>query len=77
MRNLLQQRDLDYYRSALLHEARAELERLRQGRSAGTDVERWRKLPSGASPAAEGAATPEGTCGGGVPYGDPGAVRCK
>jgi hypothetical protein len=76
MRNLLQQRDLDYYRSALLHEARAELERLRQGRSAGTDIERWSQSSLGASAAAEGAATPKVACAG-SPCSDPGAVRGK
>jgi hypothetical protein len=75
MRNLLQQRDNDYFRSALLDQARAELERLRHGHSAGTGVERWSQFPLGASPAAEGAATPDGACAGGPPYGDPGAGR--
>jgi len=73
MRNLLQQRDNDYFRSALLDEARAELERLRHGHSAGTDVERWSQLPLGASPAAEGAATPEAACAVRPSYSDPGA----
>jgi hypothetical protein len=74
MQDLLQQLDLDYYRSALLHVARAELERLRQERSAGTDVERWSKSPFGASLAAGRAASPEVACAG-PPYGGPGAVR--
>jgi hypothetical protein len=74
MQDLLQQLDLDYYRSALLNVARAELERLRQVRSAGTDFERWRKSPFGASPAAEGAASPEVVCAG-PPYGGTGAAR--
>jgi hypothetical protein len=47
--NLLQQLDLDYYRSVLLHVAHAELERLRQERSAGTDVERWSESAVGTS----------------------------
>jgi hypothetical protein len=75
MRNLLQQRDNDYFRSALLDEARAELERLRHRHSAGTDVERWSQFPLGSSPAAEGAATPDVACAGGPPCGDPGAGR--
>jgi hypothetical protein len=74
MQNLLQQLDLDYYRSALLHVARAELERLRQERSPRTDIERWSRPPFSASPAAEGAASPEVACEG-PPYGGPGAVR--
>jgi hypothetical protein len=73
MRDHLQQLDLDYYRSALLHVARAELERLRQERATGTDVEKWCKSPFGASPMAEGAAAPEVACAG-PPYGGPGAV---
>jgi hypothetical protein len=74
MQDLLQQLDLDYYRSALLHVARAELERLRHERSAGTDVERWSKSPFGASPTAKRALSPEVACAG-PPYGDAGAVR--
>ena len=74
MQDLLQQLDLDHYRSALLLVARAELERLRQERSAGTHVERRSKSPFGASPMAEGAASPEMACAG-FPYGAPGAVR--
>jgi hypothetical protein len=35
----LRQLDLDYYRSMLLHAVRAELERLRQERSAATGLE--------------------------------------
>jgi hypothetical protein len=63
MPDLLQQLDIDYYRSALLLVARVELERLRQERSTGTYVERRSKPPFGAVPAAEGAATPEkGSC---------------
>jgi hypothetical protein len=74
MEHPLQQLDLDYYRSALLHVARAELERLRQERSAGTDVERWSKSPFGASPATRRAASPEVACAG-PPYGGAGAGR--
>ena len=74
MEHPLQQLDLDYYRLALLHVPRAELERLRQERSAGTDVERWSKSPFGASPATRRAASPEVACAG-PPYGGPGAVR--
>jgi hypothetical protein len=76
MRDLLQQLDFDYYRSALLLVARAELERLRQERSAGTDVERRGKTQFGASPTAEGAASAEVACAG-RPYGGSGAVRRK
>ena len=61
--DLLRQLDLDYYRSALLVVARAELERLRQERSAGTDVERQSKAPLTAVPTADGAAGPgSGSC---------------
>jgi len=74
MQYLLQQLDLDYYRSALLLVARTELERLRQERSAGTDVERRSGTPFGASPAAGGVASPEVACAG-PPYSGPGAVR--
>ena len=74
MQDLLQQLDLDYYRLALLHVPCAALERLRQERSAGTDVEGWSKSPFGASPAAGRAASPEVACAG-PPYGGPGAVR--
>jgi hypothetical protein len=71
----LQQLDLEYYRSALLLVARAELERLRQERSAGTDVERRSKSPFGAaSPTAERAASLQVACAGPA-YGGPGAVR--
>jgi hypothetical protein len=55
MQDLLQQLDLDYYRSALLLVAHAELERLRQECSAGTDVERRSKTPFGAVRMADGA----------------------
>jgi hypothetical protein len=74
MQDLLQQLDLDYYRSALLLVARAELERLRQERAAGAGVERRSKSPFGASPTAEGAVSPE-VAYAGPPYGGPGAVR--
>jgi hypothetical protein len=74
MQDTLQQLDLDYYRSALLHVARAELERLRQERSAGTNLERWSKSPFDASPAAGRAASPAVACAG-PPYGGPDAVR--
>jgi hypothetical protein len=70
----LQQLDLDYYRSALLHVARAELERLRQERSAGTNVERWSQSPLGTSPTAEWAASPEAARAG-PPYSGLGTVR--
>lgn len=46
MQDLLQQLDLDYHRSEPLLVVRAELERLRQERSASTDVERRRKTRS-------------------------------
>jgi hypothetical protein len=73
MQELLQQLDLDGYRSALLLVARTELERLRQQRPAGTDVERY-KTPFGASPTADGATSPE-VAFAGPPYGGPRAVR--
>lgn len=76
MQEFLQQIDLDYYRFALLRVTRAELERLRQERSAGTDVERRNNFPFDASPAAEGAASPEGACPP-THYGDPDAVHGK
>lgn len=72
--DLLQQLDLDYYRSALLLVARTELERLRQERSASTDVERRSKTPFGGARPAEGAASPKVACAG-PPYSGPGAVR--
>jgi hypothetical protein len=72
MQDTLQQLDLDYYRSALLHVARAELERLRRERSAGTNVDRWSKSPFDASPAAGRAASPAAACAGPL-YGGPGA----
>ena len=74
MQDLLQQLDLDYYRSARLHVARAELERLRQERSEGTIVETWRKFPFGASTTAEGAASLE-VARADPPYSGPGTVR--
>ncbi len=64
MRDFLQQIDLDYYRSALLLIARAELERLRQERPADTCVEKRSKSPFRASPAAGGAISPEAACAG-------------
>ena len=73
MQDTLQQLDLDYYRSALLHVARGELERLRRERSAGTNVERWSKSPSDASPTAGRAASPAVACSD-PPYGGPGAA---
>jgi hypothetical protein len=48
MKELLQQLELDDCRSALLLSARAELERSRQERPAGTGVERRRKPPPSA-----------------------------
>jgi hypothetical protein len=50
VQELLQQIDLDYYRSAQLLIVRAELEQLRQGRSALADVERRSKIPLATSP---------------------------
>jgi hypothetical protein len=76
MRNLLQHRELDCYRSALLHEARTALERLRQERSAGSSVERGSQFSLGASLDAGGAATPAVECAAPT-HGDPGAVRGK
>jgi hypothetical protein len=74
MQDLLQRLDLDYYRSALLLVARAELERLQQHGSTSTDVERRSKDPFGAPPTAEGAAPSEVACAG-PPYGGPAAPR--
>jgi hypothetical protein len=74
MQDLLQQLDLDYYRSALLLVARAEVERLRQERSAFTDVEGRDKTWFGASRTAERAASPEAVYAG-HSYGGPSAVR--
>jgi hypothetical protein len=76
MQDLLQQVDLDYYRSALLLVARAELERLREERSAGSDVERRSKTFFGAVPTADGAASPEVAVAR-LPCGAPGKVRCE
>ena len=59
MRDLLQKLDLDYYRSALLLVARAELERLRQERSARAEAERRSELPLGTSRSADSAVSPE------------------
>jgi hypothetical protein len=59
MQELLQKLELDYYRSALLLVARAELERLRQERSTCADVEGRSKLPLGTSRSADGAVSPE------------------
>jgi hypothetical protein len=53
MQELLQQIDLDYYRSARLLIVRAELEQLRQGHSAFTDVERQSKITLGRSRSAD------------------------
>jgi hypothetical protein len=49
MQELLEYIDPDYYRSARLLIARAELEQLRQGRSVFVDVERRSKIPLGMS----------------------------
>jgi hypothetical protein len=59
MPELLQKLDLDYYRSALLLVARAELERLRQERSTCADVERRSELPLGTRGSADSAVSPE------------------
>ena len=72
MQELLQQIDLDYYRSAQLLIVRAELEQLRQGRSALADVERRSKIPLAtpphatqvSKPAPSSAVHPVGTEGG-------------
>ncbi len=50
MQTLLQQIDFDCHRSARLLIERAELEQLRQGRSALADVERRSKVPLRTSP---------------------------
>jgi hypothetical protein len=47
MKDLLQQIDSDYYRSALLLVLHTELERLREGRSALVDVRRQSKTTFG------------------------------
>jgi hypothetical protein len=49
MEDLLQQLDLDYYRSALLLIVRAEIEHLRREPSALAFVERLSKVPVGTS----------------------------
>jgi hypothetical protein len=54
MKELLQPLELDFYRSALLRSTRAELERSRQERRAGTGVARRRKTPLGAPASADG-----------------------
>jgi hypothetical protein len=59
MQDLLQQLDQDYYRSALLLVARAELEHLRQKRWAGIDVTRGKKTPFRTERTADGTASPE------------------
>jgi hypothetical protein len=45
MQDFLQQIDLDYYRSALLLVARADVERLREEHSISVDVEKRSKIP--------------------------------
>ena len=45
MQELLQQIDLDFYRSAQLLIVRAEIEHLRQRSSTAADVERRRNIP--------------------------------
>jgi hypothetical protein len=52
MAELLQHIDFDYYRSAQLLVARADLERLRRERSTCADVKKPGKMPPGASPSA-------------------------
>ena len=69
MQDLLQQLDLDYYRSALLLVARAELERLRQERSTDINVEGRLKPRSARHPRQGGGPTRSGIrvslpCGG-------------
>jgi hypothetical protein len=59
MQDLLQRLDLDYYRSALLLVARAELERLRQERAASADVQARGELPLSTSCSADSAVSPE------------------
>jgi hypothetical protein len=49
MQDLLQYIDLDYYRSAQLLIARAEIAQLRRQSSALARTEQQRKIPSGAS----------------------------
>jgi DNA replication initiation complex subunit (GINS family) len=50
MQDLLQQIDIDFYRSARLLIVRAELEHLRQERSPSADVERQSKIPLDGTP---------------------------
>jgi hypothetical protein len=59
MQDLLQQLDQDYYRSALLLVARAELKHLRRERPAGLNVESGRKSPFGTATLADGLVSPE------------------
>jgi hypothetical protein len=59
MQDLLQQLDLDYYRSTLLLVVRAELERLRQERSTCADVERRSDVPLRTPRSAGSAVSPE------------------
>lgn len=47
MTEFLQQLDLEYYRSALLLVARADLARLRRDRSSRAEVDRRREIPPG------------------------------
>jgi hypothetical protein len=74
MRDFLQKLDLDYYRSALLHIARTELERLLQERSGGNDLGKRSKLPFVASPTAKRSTSPEVTTAR-LPFSGPGEVR--
>jgi hypothetical protein len=60
MQDLLQQLDLDYYRSALMFVARAE--RLLQEHLAGIKVERLIKTPFGTAPTADRHPHQSGSC---------------
>jgi hypothetical protein len=71
---LLQMRDLDYARSVLLHVARAELGRLLEERSAGTNFERCSESAFSASSTTGAAASPEAAFAG-APVGDTAVVR--
>ena len=65
IKDLLRQLDLDYFRSMLLHAVRAELERLRQERSAGRGLDPCGASPFRASSTADGEASSEAAGTGG------------
>jgi hypothetical protein len=73
MHDFLQKLDRDYYRSAQLLVAHAELDHLRQEVSAGIGSERRSETPFGVSPTADRTGPPEVACAS-PRYGDPGKV---